>query len=235
MNDLQTALRQLRQEVAAAFTENSEVACGTGHCRGEVNVSLGLVWTQVVRDASVEGNSAGNAGEYRWQVAEPGQPVAHTLQITFQIQRPAEIPLPVSLVTSESVPQTEAAAAAKTSVESEGLLGSCLQVFGTPGFDNSARAEVYREIATSLDSQGLLEAITHAGDGGAIAESEPLQLEIRRLRRLLGYSPVGTQRAAEILRGHIERGESAALLRLLAERWNYGTHWELPGRDATNA
>lgn len=234
MNDLRTALRLLRQEVSAAFKHAPKPMGGNEKSIESINVSLGLIWERGARDANAGDTAPENSEGYRWTVAQPGQAAIHTVQFTLKIPHWEETgmnqPSQVAEITAPAATGNEI----KTKVEPEELMNSCIQVFGAPGFDNSARAEVYGDIATSLEPRSLLDAVTRAGDGRPIAETEPLHLEIRRLRRLLGYSPVGVQRGAEILRGHIERGDSAALLRLLSERWHFGSHWELPGRDGGN-
>lgn len=189
---------------------------------GSVQASLGLTWVRAT-EGPAENPGAHSPNRYRWQVAEPGTPVNHTLQLTLEIvpgpavepgasERPRAIPTAAEPATAES-----------RAAETEDLYTACVQLFGNPGFDNAARAEVYGDLAATLDSRQLLEAVEKAGSGKEIPDSDPLHPEIRRLRRLLGYSPVGVGPASEILRGLIAGGHAQSLLNKLAKHWNYGT------------
>ncbi len=234
MNDLRTALELLQREVAAAVAMSGTQDGGCRVTVSSVNASIGLAWVRTTETASMEGAVSESGGGYQWQVVEPGTPANHTIQLSLQIQPGRGMSTGASEVPSATAVKPLDVPVAVNSIESNDLNTACAQVFGKPGFDNAARAEVYGDLASALDPQRLLEAVDKAGSGEEIPDSDPLHLEIRRLRRLLGYSPVGVRRASEILRDLIVRGQSGSLLGLLADRWNFGTHWEPPTRDAAN-
>lgn len=223
MNDLRTALEQLQRDVAATAAAKAVVDGGSRVTMGSVQASLGLAWVRATETTS-ESPASQNQDRYRWQVAEPGTPVNHTLQLTLQI-----VPDPaVNLGGSELQPELPVVPSHSTDEggvhEADDLYAACVKLFGTPGFDNAARAEVYGDLAASLDTRQLMEAVEKAGAGNEIPDSDPLHLEIRRLRRLLGYSPVGVGPASEILRGLIAGGRSESLLKKLAEGWIFGAN-----------
>ena len=109
------------------------------------------------------------------------------------------------------------------------MAAECVRVFGAPGFDNAARAEVFCEISRGFEPGELLRAIQLAESDQKVPADDPHARAVTRLRQVLKFSPEGPQTAAQILLSILREGHKAALQSLLARQWRFGTHWELPG------
>lgn len=111
------------------------------------------------------------------------------------------------------------------------MTAQCVRVFGEPGFDNAARAEVFCEISQGFEPGELLRAIQLADSEAKVPAEDPHAHAVTRLRQILKFSPEGPKKAAQILLSILRDGHKAALQTLLARQWRFGTHWELPSKE----
>ena len=64
----------------------------------------------------------------------------------------------------------------------------------------------------------------------ATVPDQPLRGAWNRVRRLLGFSKLGVPTAADRLLRLLHQYPPEALVRVLNERWKFGTHWNSPGQ-----
>ncbi len=107
------------------------------------------------------------------------------------------------------------------------ILETGTAVFGAQGFDNSARAEVFCELVAGMDIGEVQAALALVETG---ASKVPLALErpVARIRQILGFSPLGRERAAERLLQLFRQCAAREIVMVLGEVWRFGTHWPLP-------
>jgi hypothetical protein len=222
MTELQQVLHQIRQEIESGLAHRPPASGGLELVAETVTLRLTLE-----TDPGPESSTAARV-RVRLARSQPSDPTPlHSLTLQFRLQStgtPSPVPgAPAGQVTS---PGTTADA-------DDTLAAACESIFGPPGFDNSARAEVFCEWASTLppgELQRLLELALHP-PSGPIPSRDAAGLT--RLRRLLDASPAGAAAAARSFLDLVDRHplELDRLLRHVAERWRFGTHWALP--DAT--
>lgn len=206
MKDLSKALRLLRREIEAGLLGADSENGGMLVQPEQVTVALTLV-----------GKSDGP--DLVWEVATGGSvagPV-HSLTIQFRVGSTAGPTLGATPATAEQslevLPKSPR----------EGILKACESIFGAPGFDNAARAEVFCELVDQHPLPALRSALT-AVAGGQPQEAPPVHLT-SRLRQLLGFAPVGREAAALELQRLLQEISPTELRGVIAERWRFGTHW----------
>lgn len=106
------------------------------------------------------------------------------------------------------------------------ILETGTAVFGAQGFDNSARAEVFCELVAGMDAENLQAALAAVEMGMADLPSA-LQRPVARLRQVLGFSPLGREKAAGQLLQVFRRCTVREVVTTLGETWRFGTHWPL--------
>ena len=234
MTDLNSAIRQLRQALEATFSSDPTARLELR----EATVTLGL---------SVAPNTAGGANaEARWCVVDPGTPAQHTVTLRLESRSQpdrngihATVPAD-GLHPSSSLSDPDLAPAASNAWTNPGLPSAsedaalaerCLPVFGPPGFDNAARAEVFCEISQGFEPVELLRAIQLADSEAKVPAEDPHAHAVTRLRQILKFSPEGPKKAAQILLSILRDGHKAALQTLLARQWRFGMHWDLPSKE----
>lgn len=242
MTDLNSAIRQLRADLEATLVNDASARIELR----EASVTLGLVLESGIDAAA----GADALQPVRWGVVPPGTQAQHTLTLTLVTKSRAPVnraalnghsgtASAATLHVDPDNPQGSAAAAALNGIppapvsgndlEEEAMAAQCVRVFGEPGFDNAARAEVFCEISQGFEPGELLRAIQLAESDQKVPADDPHARAVTRLRQVLKFSPEGPQEAAQILLSILREGHKAALQTLLARRWRFGTHWELPG------
>lgn len=219
MTELQQVLQQIRQEIESGLAQRPPASGGLELVAETVTLRLTLE-----TDPGPEGTAPAPV-RVRLARSQPSDPtLLHTLTLQFRLQS-AGTPAPVL-----GAPAGPVASAGTPAHADDTLATVCESIFGRPGFDNSARAEVFCEWASTLppgELQRLLEFAVHP-PSGPIPSRDTAGLT--RLRRLLDASPAGAAAAAQsfldLLRRHPH--ELDRLLRRVAERWRFGTHWALP-------
>ncbi len=130
-------------------------------------------------------------------------------------------------VTSEIASETTHARALSSDELKSLILETGTAVFGAQGFDNSARAEVFCEVVAGLDIDAVQGALALIETGNS---QVPLALDrpVARLRQVLGFSPLGRERAAGRLLQLFRQCTVQEIVTLLGDLWRFGTHWPLP-------
>ncbi|MBN9692605.1 MAG: hypothetical protein J0M24_20340 [Verrucomicrobia bacterium] len=233
MNPVPAAIQTLREEIAAALTDtHPNVPWETL----SVTLRLGLVHE--------EGTSPGTA---RWRLCRPGESAAHS--VSLDLHPKSTVPAAPHPTSASARPPTDPAnpppATSETSVlfkadltepepdPAELMFRQCVEVFGPPGFDNSARAEVFSECLADLALADTATVLEWCRTGTRPPAGHPLQLKYGLLHRVLHSAPAGETKAAEILQTILQEHSWNDLVELLRERWRFGTHWHLPGVPPT--
>ncbi len=206
------------QSLKSALTEALQ---GRGH--GRVTLDLG-----VVLDAENARTS-----ELEWRLQNSGDPASavHRIRIDF------EVGIPELLDTSTGRSKTPSDPAAATSnppeqtsrfevvIDADDLLETYRQVFGPPGFDNAARAEVFCEAAAGLPLEDLLRVLDHCRSGTRPLTEDSIANAHGRIHRVLQSAPIGGTEAASRLRSCLGAVPLETLLGTLQDHWKFGTHW----------
>lgn len=208
VTNLRELLRTLRDDIEAGLGRRSPVPAGVQLLADSVELTVHL-------EIDTEGARA--------VPCAPGQPEGgHALTIRFKVQNPSspsDAASPVAHSPAESAPVTSLDER-RPDIES-----ACGEIFGPPGFDNAARAEVFCELARAEASQALQEALVPLMSGAKPSPDNPHSDLARRLRQLLGFSPAGTTVAASRLSALLSTHPKDDIIRVLSEMWRFGTHW----------
>jgi len=206
------------QSLQSALTEALQ---GRGH--GRITLDLG-----VVLDAGTPGTPR---PEWRLHTAQDADPAVHRIRIDFEVGAPkpstAEaggseslpVPRPLPTPASGSAPRSERV------IDAEALLETCRQVFGPPGFDNAARAEVFCEAAAGVPLEDLVRVLDHCRSGTRPLAEDPITNAHGRIHRVLQSAPIGGSEAATRLHDCLSTVPFESLLATLHEHWRFGTHW----------
>ena len=154
-------------------------------------------------------------GTWRLAKAAQGESTVHSLTLTLRT---------VDAV-GTAVPTAGASAGSVSDVS-----GILTQVLGEPGFDTSARAEVLSEWLQGVDSIEAGRVLEWCRSESAAVPEQPLRGPWSRVRRILGFSKLGAATAADRLLRLLQHHPPEALVRVLNERWKFGTHWNPPGQ-----
>lgn len=154
-------------------------------------------------------------------VAPNGSATGNRLTIEFRLARPGENSEPISGTSDIGIEKVSEAD------KRERIRAAAAQAFGQPGFDNSARAEVFCEWMASLSTSEVRDALGWLESHPEGAPPDSLQRPLGRLRQLLGFSPVGHQKAAALLRRLIDQIPIVEVTAVIAAEWRFGTHWPL--------
>lgn len=232
MNPVPAAIQTLRDEIAAALTAPKANLPWEPH---RITLTLGLVHE--------EGTSPGTA---RWRLCRPGESAAHSVSVDLHPKSSLAAGNPSAPpATPASAGSTPPAATSETSVlfkadlaepesdPAEQIFRQCVEVFGPPGFDNSARAEVFSECLADVTLADTATVLEWCRTGARPPAGHPLQLKYGLLHRVLHSAPAGETKAAEILQTLLQQRSWNELVELLRERWRFGTHWHLPGVPPT--
>lgn len=206
------------QSLQSALTKALE---GRGH--GRVTLDLG-----VVLDA---GNPGTASPAWRLHTSKDADPAVHRIRIDFEVGPPR--PSTAEAGGSESIPApgpraTPASGAAPRServIDANALLETCRQVFGPPGFDNAARAEVFCEAAAGVPLEDLIRVLDHCHSGTRPLTEDPITNAHGRIHRVLQSAPIGGTEAASLLRDCLSTVPFESLLTTLQDHWRFGTHW----------
>jgi hypothetical protein len=157
-------------------------------------------------------------GTWRLARSAQGELAVHSLTLTLN---PGE-----SKGTEPAAASTSAGSAASVTDISEVLT----QVLGEPGFDTSARAEVLSEWLQGVDALEAGRVLEWCRSESTSVPEQPLRGAWSRVRRILGFSKLGAPTAADRLLRLLQHHPPEALVRVLNERWKFGTHWNPPGQ-----
>ena len=214
MTPLPIAIQSLQAVLTAALQ-------GRGH--GRVTLDLG-----VVLDA---GNARTADPEWRLHTAGDPLPAAHRIRIDLEVGVPGgSTPRTARSEGSAAASVPGASPSEKTSrsevvIDADALLETYRQVFGPPGFDNAARAEVFCEAAAGLPIEELERVLDHCSSGTRPLPEDPITNAHGRIQRVLQSAPIGPTEAASRLRGCLSTVPFETLLSTLQDHWRFGTHW----------
>ena len=197
------AVQSLRIQLEAAWVERNALPEGTQLTPESVTVSLGL---------TLDADSNPDQPVWRPHLPQDLHPPAHSVQIRFRRSS--------STTTTDAVPSMEATEPLDRPVEQQ-----LEDVLGSPGFDNSARAEVLHDCLAPLSLEDALVVLNWCRQQSSPPSGHPLQMAWGQIQRVLNFSPTGPVRASEILSEVVQQGHLPQALKLLFTRWRYGTHW----------
>ncbi len=216
MDEIGGWIRKLRTEIESALNEGGPLPGGV---RLEAErVVLHLLLPRSGANLSdkppVQTSGSGNSG------SPTG--LENHLTIEFRVAPPSGVP----------VPPVNEAARPRPALSPEALRSLVIEtgtaVFGSQGFDNSARAEVFCELAVERTSAEVQAALAIIEQGAQGSPDPLLSRMVARLRQILGFSPLGRELAAGRLRALLEQAELESVVAILGQDWRFGTHWPLP-------
>ncbi len=212
MPSLRDIVAALQQELDAAFAETKPGSTGTALELERVTLSLAL--DLLDKDATTSGSSIGFS---ILEGAKAAKSSGHRLTIELRNPRAESSPVTSSAGASEVAPAP--------AVKTESLFELASRVFGPPGFDNAARAEVFCEAIKELaeeNARAVLESLTGSVP---LDENGPLDSARVRIRRLLRFSPVGEAGAAAVVAEISRRFPKREILEVISSRWKMTTGW----------
>lgn len=209
MPTLKDIVVALQRELDAAFAHSKAGSGGAGLEVEKATLSLAV---------DIQENTEAG-GEPRLAFAILDQATAakssgHRLTIELRAPKPSP---------SEAAGSSEAAASKP--VADPTIFETACQLFGQPGFDNAARAEVFCDAIKDLpetDARLVLESIAA---NSPLDENVPLDGARTRIRRLLRFSPVGEPAAAAALSKLARRFPVKEILQVVSSRWRMTTGW----------
>lgn len=179
-----------------------------------------------------DGETAGSqTGGWRLHTAGDPIPASHRIRIDFEVGTPtSSLPATRPLETlppaaTGTPPRPQRVSQAEVVINAEELLETCRQVFGSPGFDNAARAEVFCEAAAGITLEDLDRVLAHCCSGTRPPAEDPIANAHGRIQRVLQSSPLGPIEAASRLRSCLSTAPLETVLSTLQDHWRFGTHW----------
>ncbi len=210
MPSLKDIVAALQRELDAAFAEGKTGSTGTAMELEKVTLSLAV-------DLLEKNASTGELGLgfIVLDGAKAAKSPGHRLALEMRVAR--------ATTSIAGTPATEAVIPLPPKPES--VFGFASRVFGPPGFDNAARAEVFCEAIKELseaDTRMVLESVMGSVP---LDEKGPLDGARVRIRRLLRFSPVGESAAAAALAEISRRFPIHEILQIISSRWKMTTGW----------
>ena len=210
MPSLKDIVAALQRELDAAFAEGKTSSTGTAMELEKVTLSLAL---DLLEKSASTGEPS--LGLVVMDGAKAAKSSCHRLTIELRATR-----------ATTSIAGTPATAAViPLPPKAEAVFELASRVFGPPGFDNAARAEVFCEAIKELtesDTRRVLESVTGSVP---LDEKGPLDGARVRIRRLLRFSPVGESAAAAALAEISRRFPINEILQIISSRWKMTTGW----------
>lgn len=204
------------QSLQSALTEALK---GRGH--GRITLDLGVIWD--------DGNAGNARPEWRLHTAQDPVPAVHRIRIDFEVGSPESLATPNGPSKTPSGPAAPPPSGqtprSEVVIDADDLLETCRQVFGSPGFDNAARAEVFCEAAAGLPLEDLVRVLDHCNSGTRPLTEDPITNAHGRIQRVLQSAPIGGAEAASRLRSCLSSVPLETLLSTLQDHWRFGTHW----------
>ena len=215
MPSLRDIVAALQQELDAAFAETKPGS--TGKALELEKVTLSLALDLLDKDATPSGSGIGFS---ILEGAKAAKSSGHRLTIELRNPRVAA-----------STAMAAASAVAPTA-KTESLFEMASRVFGPPGFDNAARAEVFWEAIKDLSEENARAVLESLTGSVPLDENGPLDSARVRIRRLLRFSPVGEAGAAAVVAEISRRFPKREILEVISSRWKMTTGW--PPTDNTS-
>lgn len=209
MPELKDIMLALQRELDAAFAHAKASSDGTVLEVEKVTLSFAV---EIRKDTETDGEP--RLGFTILDQAAAAQSSGHRLTIELRAPKPSP---------SEAGGSSEAAAPKPTADPS--IFETACLLFGQPGFDNAARAEVFCEAVKDLsdtDARLVLESIAA---NNPIDNSGRLDGARTRIRRLLRFSPIGEPAAAAALSKLAHRFSVKEILQVVSSRWKMTTGW----------
>ena len=208
MPSLWDIVAALQQELDAAFAEGTPGA--TGMALELEKVTLSLAVDLLEKDATTGGSGIGFSV---LEGAKASKSTGHRLTIELRNPRAAAS---TAMVVAEKV-------AASPAAKAESLFEMASRVFGPPGFDNAARAEVFCEAIKELSEANARTVLESLMGSVPLDENGPLDSARIRIRRLLRFSPVGDAGAAAVVAEISRRFPKSEILQVITGRWKMTT------------
>ena len=210
MPSLKDIVAALQRELDAVFVEAKTGSAGTTMEVEKVTLSLAVDLLE--KDATTSGSGIGFSF---LDGAKAAKSSGHRLTLELRAAR--------ATTSIAGTPATDAVIPLPPKPESVFELAS--RVFGPPGFDNAARAEVFCEAIKELseaDTRMVLESVMGSVP---LDEKGPLDGARVRIRRLLRFSPVGEPAAAAALAEISRRFPMHEILQIISSGWKMTTGW----------
>ncbi len=217
MNEFSSLIQTLRWEIEAGLADPSAQPKEASLQAETVTLNL-----SVVLDPA--GAETGAPGGARWRPVRCGEEhqAAHQVTLQFRWTTPASRMVTAPVLADREIPY------APPVTPRELIAARCIPIFGTPGFDNSARAEVFCELIAERDPAEIASALAAVSENADVTGDDPQAYLTTRLRRVLGFAFVGKESAATEMQRLLTEYSQADVLNVLAERWRFGTHWARP-------
>jgi hypothetical protein len=219
MEPLQNVIASLRREIQAALATGRDLPAAARLEPERVTLSLKF---SIQEEKSPDGTVILQFG-----VPPPSQSdlAAHTMTVDFKVAQPQSAS-PRHDTTDrprlESAPQK---AATLDSAAANQLEDSLTSILGTPGFDSSARATVFRESLSELSDEQA-NALGEALRGPLSPDSSPAMTHAGHLlNRLLVSGPAGAERGRAILAEVLHQHSVPVLVQFVKEKWKTQMEW----------
>jgi hypothetical protein len=211
MHSIGNALQKLKREILEGLSAGPGAVPGLRLIPERVTLSISMHLRQPADGGNPDGEfvpaPAGTDGEHR-------------VTVEFKVE-PSEEGAPV-LTRAES----ETSPRKVVSEADEALIVKSLsEVFGTPGFDSSARATVFREALENLDDPSRKAVLRDLSSEKAPSD-RPEQAQARHLiLRLARSGPSGEKRSREVLEQLSKKYSGEEVIRVANIHWRDQSIW----------
>lgn len=213
MLTVEQAVRALRREILTALAEDATLPRGATFSAERVTISLAV---------RIDPATVAAGGPDALHVAEDPGPSDHRVTVEFRL---GEVLLPSPEMTVSSAPAPSADLPTSADPDGSSAFAGLARILGTPGFDSSARATVFRETLEELDAAQQRQALLGLGDPPSAGE-DPAVIRARHLiRRLAASGPAGSIHGPRLLRELATRFPVEDQVALAASRWRTQSEW----------
>ncbi len=217
MPTVEQAIRELRHAACTALAADTPLPPGISCVAEHMTLSI-----------AVEFDATGATGDHvGLRIATGPATAQHHLTLEFRIGTSAAVERP----SAHTAPQLPVGSAGSGPREPS-VLTALAAIFGTPGFDSSARATVFRDALEELSEAQRGHVLASLGTAASPDEEDAVTRARHRIGRLAGSGPAGRDQGPALLSQLAQRVSVETLIQQAAEHWRTPSDWAGASVDA---